>query len=281
MTRAWLRRNGWAWNEEVEVIPGTTELMWQGRRIPAFELPLTAPVSGTVYGVALNDAEALARLDAVFHGPPYNRPPQAPVLYIKPANTVIGPDAPIPVPDGVEQLTVAPALGAVFGRTAARVDEQEALAYVLGYTIVLDVSVPRQDWYRPAVAEQARDGFCPIGPWIVESTAVANPNQLRVEVFVDGERRLAHSTASAVRTLPRLISEVTSFMTLYPGDVLLAGVPADAPLVRAGQRVRAAIEGVGVLENPLVAESQAAAHYTAADARPPVFDLPPDGRWLP
>ncbi|WP_157076349.1 fumarylacetoacetate hydrolase family protein [Alicyclobacillus kakegawensis] len=281
MTQAWLRRHGCVWNEEVEAFPDTMDLVWQGRRIQASELPLTAPVTGTVYGVALNDPESLARLDRAFNRPPYNRPPEAPVLYIKPANAVIGPGAAIPVPDGVEWLSAAPALGAVLGRTAARVDEREALSYVLGYTVVMDVSIPRQDWYRPAVAEQARDGFCPIGPWIVERAAVAHPNCLRVEVYVDGKRCLSYSTASAVRTLPRLLCDVTSFMTLYPGDVLLAGVPADAPLVRAGQRVCAVIEGVGALENPLVAEPQAEALYSGPVAQPQAFDLRPDGKWSP
>jgi 5-oxopent-3-ene-1,2,5-tricarboxylate decarboxylase/2-hydroxyhepta-2,4-diene-1,7-dioate isomerase len=83
---------------------------------------------------------------------------------------------------------------------------------------------------------------------------VPNPDALAVRVFVDGALRQENTTANLIRSTARLLADVTEFMTLSAGDVLLTGVPENAPLARAGQRVAIEIEGVGRLENPLVAE---------------------------
>jgi 5-oxopent-3-ene-1,2,5-tricarboxylate decarboxylase/2-hydroxyhepta-2,4-diene-1,7-dioate isomerase len=214
-------------------------------------------VSGTVYGVLLNYRGALAALGDTVNEPPYKAPPKAPVLYIKPANTWIGDGAPIPVPGDVEALQMGAALGVVIGRTACRVPAESALDYVAGYTVVNDVSVPHGSFYRPSIRFKCRDGFCPIGTAVVDRARVSNPDALRVRVFVEGVLRQENTTANLIRPTARLIADVTEFMTLAAGDVLLTGVPENAPLARAGQRVAIEIEGVGRLENPLVAEGRA------------------------
>jgi 5-oxopent-3-ene-1,2,5-tricarboxylate decarboxylase/2-hydroxyhepta-2,4-diene-1,7-dioate isomerase len=214
-------------------------------------------VSGTVYGVLLNYRGALAALGDTVNEPPYKAPPKAPVLYIKPANTWIGDGAPIPVPGDAEALQMGAALGVVIGRTACRVPAESALDYVAGYTVVNDVSVAHESFYRPSIRFKCRDGFCPIGTAIVDRARVLNPDALRVRVFVDGALRQENTTANLIRPTARLIADVTEFMTLAAGDVLLTGVPENAPLARAGQRVAIEIEGVGRLENPLVAEGRA------------------------
>jgi 5-oxopent-3-ene-1,2,5-tricarboxylate decarboxylase/2-hydroxyhepta-2,4-diene-1,7-dioate isomerase len=211
----------------------------------------------TVYGVLLNYKGALAALGDTVNEPPYKAPPKAPVLYIKPANTWIGDGAPIPVPGDVEALQMGAALGVVIGRTACRVPAESALDYVAGYTVVNDVSVAHESFYRPSIRFKCRDGFCPIGTAIVDRARVLNPDALRVRVFVDGALRQENTTANLIRPTARLIADVTEFMTLAAGDVLLTGVPENAPLARAGQRVAIEIEGVGRLENPLVAEGRA------------------------
>jgi len=211
----------------------------------------------TLYGVLLNYRGALAALGEAVNKPPYKAPPKAPVLYIKPANTWIGDGAPIPVPSDVEALQMGAALGVVIGRTACRVSAESALDHVAGYTVVNDVSMPHDSYYRPSVRLKCRDGFCPIGATIVERARVPNPDALAVRVFVDGVLRQQNTTANLVRSTRRLIADVTEFMTLAAGDVLLTGVPENAPLARAGQRVAIEIEGVGRLENPLVAEDPA------------------------
>ena len=208
---------------------------------------------GTVYGTLLNHADALAALGEAVHEPPYKAPPKAPVLYIKPRNTWADAGDAIVVPAGVNELEIGATLGLVIGRTACRVREAEALSFVAGCVIVADVSVPHASYYRPSLRFKARDGFCPIGP-VVPLERVGALDALQVQVEVDGVLVHRSSTAGLIRTAARLLAEVSEFMTLSPGDVLMLGVAAGAPRARAGQRVSILIDGLGRLDNPLVAE---------------------------
>src|SRR3954468_21056661 len=117
----------------------------------------------TVYGALLNFKDALDALGGAMHEPPYKAPPRAPVLYIKPRNTLAADGAPIVVPRGVDALRMGGTLAVVMGRAACRVREADALAYVAGYTVANDVCVPHDSYFRPSVRENCRDGFCPIG----------------------------------------------------------------------------------------------------------------------
>jgi 5-oxopent-3-ene-1,2,5-tricarboxylate decarboxylase/2-hydroxyhepta-2,4-diene-1,7-dioate isomerase len=215
---------------------------------PAF-LP---PTRGTVYGTLLNHRDALAALREQVHAAPYKAPPQAPILYIKPRNTVVGHRVPVVVPGDAPELEIGATLGIVIGRTASHVTEAEALGVVAGYTVVNDLSVPHASLYRPSMRFKCRDGFCPMGPAIVARALVPDPDALAIAVAVDGRTVQRSSTAGLVRPVARLIADVTEFMTLFPGDVLTVGVAAAAPRARAGQTVTITIDGVARLENPLV-----------------------------
>ena len=212
---------------------------------------------GTVYGTLLNHRAALAALGDAVHRPPYKAPPQAPVLYIKPRNTFAGDGDAVVVPAGVDEVEIGATLGIVFGRDACRVAEADSLACVAGYTVCNDLSVPHDSFYRPSLRFKCRDGFLPIGPWLVAARRVADPDALAVQVSVDGQVVHRTSTSGMQRPVARLIAEVSAFMTLAAGDVLMLGVAAGAPRARAGQRVRIEIEGIGALDNPLVAEDAA------------------------
>lgn len=220
------------------------------------ELNVDAPVSGTIYGTLLNYKGALAAMGNAVNNDPYKAPPKAPILYIKPANTIIGYGKPIPLPSDVQALEVGAALGVVIGRKATQVNQEQALDYVAGYTVVNEVSIPHKSVYRPAVSQKCRDGFCPIGPWVIDRETISNPDALVVRVYVNGELRQENTTANLIRSVSQLISEVTEFMTLNEGDILLVGVPENAPLVKAGDLVRIEIDGVGILENPVVNENE-------------------------
>ncbi len=211
-------------------------------------------LSGVVYGTLLNHEPAIAALDAVARHPPYKAPAKAPVLYLKPRNTLIGHGDAVTVPADAPELEIGACLGIVIGRTACRVTEEQALDYVAGYSIVSDISVPHDVFYRPSIRFKARDGFCPVGPTVVPCRKMANPDALAVRVHVNGA--LVHSTTTGERrrTVARLLADVTEFMTLSPGDVLMLGVSAGAPRVRAGQQVRIEIEGVGQLDNRFITE---------------------------
>lgn len=223
----------------------------------ALHSALTAQLPrGTVYGTLLNFRDALEALGDAVDKPPYKAPPRAPVLYIKPRNTIAADGDTIVVPQGVEALEIGASLGLVIGRTACRVGAANALDAVAGYVVVNDVSVPHASYYRPSMRFKCRDGFCPIGTPVARS-AVADPNALWLAVEIDGREVRRASTMGLVRSAQQLIAEVSDFMTLHPGDVLMIGVPGGAPRARAGQRVAVSIAGVGRLQNTLVAEAPA------------------------
>ncbi|WCN39526.1 fumarylacetoacetate hydrolase family protein [Aneurinibacillus uraniidurans] len=254
MSRAVIKQAGRPQTEEATVHLAERTVEVNGTQYDSNYLTFEAPVAGTIYGAQLNYKGALAALGEAVNEAPYMAAPNAPILYMKPANTIAAHKAAIPLPDDVPELAMGAALGVVIGRTATRVCESEALDYVAGYTVVNDVSIPHINVYRPAIRQQARDGFCPIGPWVIERDAVANPDVLGVRVFINGELRQENTTANLIRSVARLLVDVTDFMTLNPGDVLLVGVPEDAPLAGAGDQVRIEIDEVGWLENTVVPE---------------------------
>jgi len=240
----------------VDVNIVTSTITIEDCAVNANEIQLDIPITGTVFGTLLNYKGALERLADAVNDKPYSAPPIAPVLYIKPANTFNRYGAEIPMPAGLSRLEMGAALGLVIGKQAVAVDEENALAYVTGYTIINDVSVPHDSVYRPAVQHKARDGFCPIGPWIIEHQEVDNPDDLTIRVFINDELQQENSTSNLIRSTSRLLADVTEFMTLNRGDVLLIGVPEDAPQAEVGDKIRIEIAGIGSLENFIVDEKE-------------------------
>ncbi len=240
----------------VDVTTGTNKVTIGDNVFYANKLEVDIPISGTVFGTLLNYKGALEKLGNAVHDTPYNSPPIAPVLYIKPANTFNRYGTAIPMPAGISKLEIGAALGLVIGKKAVAVDEELALTYVAGYTIVNDVSVPHDSVFRPAVQHKARDGFCPIGPWIIDRHEVDNPDDLVIRVFINEELRQENTTSNLIRSVSRLLADVTEFMMLSPGDVLLVGVPEEAPQAEVGDKIRIEIEGIGSLENVIVDEKQ-------------------------
>ncbi|MFO1329996.1 MAG: fumarylacetoacetate hydrolase family protein [Rubrivivax sp.] len=211
-------------------------------------------LSGQVVGVLLNHRPALAALGDAVHAAPYKAPPRAPVLYLKPRNTQVGHGAVVAVPAGVPALEVGAALGLVIGRTACRVGVDDALAHVAGVVAVADLSVPHASFYRPSVRHKARDGFCPIGPQVLPLAAAGDVDALPVEVAVDGQLVHRADTGDRVRRAAQLLADVSAFMTLAPGDVLLTGVAHGAPLAAPGLRVKLRIGALPALAFSLQAE---------------------------
>ena len=214
--------------------------------------------SGTVYGTLMNDPAALAALGEAALRPPYKAAPKAPVLYIKPRNTLAGPGASVAVPADPGDFEIGASVGLVFGRSACRVSEAQALDHLAGYVIVADLSVPHSSFYRPSLRFKARDGTCLIGPRMVPRGEVADADALALQVSVDGVTVQSAGTGGMQRGAARLIADVTEFMTLRAGDILLLGVPAGAPRARAGQRFAIEIAGLGRLEGRLVEEGASA-----------------------
>lgn len=212
--------------------------------------------SGTLFGVALNYQGLLDQHLAAFQQAPYQKPPTKPVLFIKTPNTRNQHDAVVRHPQG-ERLQPGPALGVVIGQRASRVSLDNAMAHVAGYAVVNEFSLPEDSYYRPAVKAKCRDGFCALGPAFVPRDQVGNPNQLSLKLWVNGELRQENSTANWVRDIPQLIAEISEFMTLYPGDVLITGTPEGRVDVVPGDTVEVEISGVGRLTSHIQAEPPA------------------------
>ena len=206
-----------------------------------------------VCGALLNFRADLEALGERMNGPPYLAPPRAPVLYLKPRNTWSGAGDDIALPSSAAAVLVGATLGLVIGRAASRVSEGTAAAHVRALCIANDVCLAHADIFRPAIKERCRDGFCPLGPAVVVSANdLAAPRRLRT--FVNGRQAAEWSTAQCVRSPMQLLADVSAFMTLSPGDILLVGTPRAMPSARPGDHVAVEIEGIGELRNRVVTE---------------------------
>jgi 5-oxopent-3-ene-1,2,5-tricarboxylate decarboxylase/2-hydroxyhepta-2,4-diene-1,7-dioate isomerase len=213
--------------------------------------------AGTVYGVLLNSKDEWNAWTAQMSQPPYKAPPKAPVLYIKTANTWSACGAAIAVPARTPEVEIGASLAAIIGRAATHVPAEQALAHVAGYVLVNDLSLPHASYYRPPVKHKNLDGFLGIGPRCATPGEVGDPSCLHLEVRVDGRLQQTVDLAQMRRSAAQLIADVSEFMTLRHGDVLLLGLGAQRPRARAGQRIEIRAAGrseLGVLTNTLVEE---------------------------
>ncbi|WP_052345835.1 fumarylacetoacetate hydrolase family protein [Paucisalibacillus sp. EB02] len=238
-----------------DIFVGHSHIEWKGEKLTEDAFDWQSPVSGTVYGSLLNFQEQKDAFSSEFSKAPYNNPPERPILYIKPRNTINAHLREVAIPNGVEAVEINATLGVVIGKTVTNVRDENALEYVEGYTIVNDVSVPHESFYRPAIKQKARDGFCPIGPWIVPKENLPNPDGLMIWTFKNEELIQVTSVKDLVRSIPKLIQDVTEYMTLAKGDLLLIGVPHNPPVATVGDTIRIEIDQIGSLENRFVLEN--------------------------
>ena len=119
-------------------------------------------MKGTIFAVALNHRSQLDAWREAFQQAPYKTPPKTAVWFIKPRNTVIGDGESIPYPQG-ETVQSGATVALIVGKTARKVAAEDAAAYIAGYALANDVSLPEESFYRPAIKAKCRDGFCPLG----------------------------------------------------------------------------------------------------------------------
>ena len=223
-----------------------------GREYPEREVELLPPVQPrSVIAVALNYAEHAEEFDMAA--------PEEPALFFKPPNTWIGHRAPVVYPSGAEYVHYEVELAAVIRRSCRRVTASEAEDLVKGYTIANDLVVRDfvGDFYRPPVKAKGWDTFCPLGPYLVTPDEVGDPHELELRAFVNRELRQKGTTAGMIRKVPELIEYISEFMTLGENDVILTGTPKGVSHVYPGDVMRLEIDGLGALENEVVAESGA------------------------
>jgi len=176
--------------------------------------------------------------------------PTAPVLFLKPNTSVVGPDDPIVLPEWTNEVSYEVELAVVIGRLCKDVSPEAAPNFILGYTIANDVTArdaQRTDgqWSRA----KGFDSACPLGPWIDTDF---NPEDAEISSRVNGEVRQDARTSDMLFDVPYLVSYVSEAMTLLPGDVIITGTPAGVGQIESGDVVECEIEGLGTLRNPVV-----------------------------
>jgi len=189
--------------------------------------------------------------------------PQHVTVFAKWPNTLVGDGANIVIPAESHRVDYEAELAFVIGTRAHHVAESDAYSVIAGYTCFNDVSV-RDYQMRTSqwTLGKVFDTHGPCGPVLVTRDEIPDPHALRIRCSIGGEVLQDSSTAQLVFGIPRLVAELTAVMTLEPGDIIATGTPAGVGTsrtpkrwIRAGERVRVEIEGIGVLENPAVAEA--------------------------
>ncbi len=187
------------------------------------------------------------------------KPPEEPLAFVKGAAALIGHDGCTVRPAGVQNMHYECELAVVIGRQAKQVKKADAYDFVRGYTVANDYAVRDylENWYRPNLRVKNRDTGTPIGPWLVDAADIADPMALRLTTHVDGRLTQQGRTADMVFDVPTLIEYFSSFMTLYPGDLILTGTPDGVVDCPVGSVVVCEIEGIGALRNTIVAQNGA------------------------
>jgi ureidoglycolate lyase len=208
--------------------------------------PCVAAV-GKFIGVGLNYADHAAE-----SGMPA---PAEPILFMKATSSICGPNDALLIPRGAQKTDWEVELGVVIGREARYVDPSQALDHVAGYCVVNDVSERSYQLERGGQWDKGKgcDSFGPIGPWLVTRDEVSDPQALAMWLEVDGVRRQTGSTATMIFGVAHLVAYISQFMSLQPGDVIATGTPPGVGMgvkpqpvyLRAGQTVRAGIDGLG------------------------------------
>ncbi|MEY4884599.1 MAG: hypothetical protein RIS34_2453 [Pseudomonadota bacterium] len=214
--------------------------------------------TGTVYGTLLNFRGEVNAMTAQMTQPPYKAAPQAPVLYVKTANTWTpwqDGGAPITLPHRVPEVEVGATIAMVIGPPAPVDIAQVAPVFIAGYVLMNDLSIPHTSFFRPPIKYKCIDGFLGIGPALVPARPAGDPALFRLEVRINGALRQTIAFADLVRPVAQLLADVNEFMTLQPGDVLMLGCDAGRPLARVGDRIDISAPGLpalGTLSNLLV-----------------------------
>lgn len=230
-------------NPLIESEPFSKPLQGSSDKIPLSEVRLLAPVAPSkIICVGRNYRDHAAELG--------NQMPSEPLLFLKaPSAIVAGGDA-IELPAVSNQVEHEGELGVVIGRVARNLGEQDdALAYVFGYTCVNDVTA--RDLQRKDVQftrAKSFDTFCPVGPFIETSLA---PGDLMVTTRVNSQIRQQARTSAMAFSVPFVIHYISQVMTLYPGDLIATGTPSGVSKLKTGDVVEVEVEGIGVLSNPV------------------------------
>jgi 2-keto-4-pentenoate hydratase/2-oxohepta-3-ene-1,7-dioic acid hydratase in catechol pathway len=188
--------------------------------------------------------------------------PTEPIFFMKAISSICGPNDDVIIPKGSQKTDYEVELGIVVGTLCRHVSKADARRHVAGYCVVNDVSEREFQIERGGqwTKGKSADTFCPIGPWLVTSDEVPDPGKLALWTEVNGERRQNSNTGDLIFGVDEIVSYVSQFMTLLPGDVIPTGTPSGVGMgfkppkfLRSGDRVRLSVEGLGEQNQRLMA----------------------------
>ena len=222
-----------------------------GRLLDEDQVAWLAPIdAGTVFALGLNYADHAKELAF--------KAPEVPLVFLKGTNGIVGHRAFTRRPKDATYMHYECELAVVIGKQGYRVPKECAYDIVRGYTVANDYAIRDylENWYRPNLRVKNRDGCTPLGPWLVDRADVPDPMNLKLATRVNGTTTQQGTTADMIFDIPTLIAYLSSFMTLYPGDVILTGTPEGLADVKAGDVVETEIEGIGTLVNTIVQDKE-------------------------
>lgn len=237
------------------------------RQLDPYSLPLVEgnPRIGACVGgigkficIGLNYADHAAETGADI--------PQEPVVFSKWTSAVVGPNDNVIIPRGSQKTDWEVELGVVIGKGGRYIDERDAMQHVAGYCVINDVSEREYQIERGGTWDKGKgcDTFGPTGPWLVTADEIPDPNALNLWLEVDGKRYQDGNTRTMIFKVPYIISYLSRFMSLQPGDVISTGTPPGVGMgqkpqpvyLRAGQTIRLGIEGLGEQQQLTVEDKQ-------------------------
>jgi len=220
---------------------------------PRLGVPLAG--IGKFIGIGLNYADHAAEA-----GLPI---PTEPVVFTKAISCLSGPNDPVMLPRGSQKTDWEVELGVVIGRTARYVDEAKALDYVAGFVLVNDISEREYQIERGGTWDKGKgcDTFGPVGPWLVTADEIADPQRLDVWLDLNGQRMQTGNTRTMIFGVAKIVSYLSEFMTLQPGDLITTGTPPGVGMARkpdplylkAGDVMSLGVEGLGQQQQQVIA----------------------------
>jgi 2,4-didehydro-3-deoxy-L-rhamnonate hydrolase len=232
-----------------EIDPASLPRLPDGVRLGA---PVVTPSKFVAIG--LNYSDHAAEVGAT--------PPTEPIIFLKAVTSICGPDDPVEKPRGSTKLDWEVELGIIIGKRAKYIEESAAYAHIAGYCLGNDVSERNFQTERQGqwTKGKSHDTFGPLGPWLVTRDEIPNPQNLRMWLDVNGERQQNGTTATMIFTVPKIVSYVSHFMTLLPGDVIITGTPPGVGsgkkpprFLNVGDVVTLGVDGLGTQRQHIVA----------------------------
>ncbi|MDX5356958.1 MAG: fumarylacetoacetate hydrolase family protein [Rhodobacterales bacterium] len=232
-----------------------------GTAVALKNVKLLAPIPRprkNIFGIGLNYLDHVAESSAALDTAPDL--PKQPVVFSKPPTTVIGPGEPIRHNKAItQQLDWEVELAVIIGTTATRIDRAEALDHVFGYSVIIDVSARDNRRAGQWIFSKGMDSYAPFGPCIVTADEIPDPQVLDLWLTVNGVEKQRSNTAKMLFKVDELIADLSSGITLEPGDIIATGTPEGVGAGRKpqewmwpGDTVVACVEGIGTIRHPVI-----------------------------